>query len=101
MEDISLKHSAQDLPRDFKPISVALYRLQPDCCTLGEIFGIWLDLKSDFPEKAIHKIGKRSDIWPIFYVANISDHRFIGSRMDSTEFAKGLIHPRVIPESHF
>ena len=90
MEDIFPKSSALDLLRAFRPISVASDRLQVDSCPLGEFFEIWLDLRSDFPEKYIHKITNRSDVSPIFYVASILDHRFHGSRMDPTEVAKGL-----------
>ena len=64
--DISLKRSAQDILRAFQAISVALDRLQADSCTLGEVFEIWLDLRSHFPEEYIHEIANPSDILPIF-----------------------------------
>ena len=96
MEDISLKRSALDLLRAFRPILVALDRLQADSCPLGEVFEFWLDLRTDFPQEYIHKIANRSDILPIFYMANNLDHRFHGSRKDSTEVAQRL---SCIPES--
>ena len=82
---------------------MALDRLQAVSCNLGEVFENWLDLRPDFPEEYIHKIANSSDILLIFYVANILDHSSHGSRMDSTEVAKGLSYIRdsfqnLIPE---
>ena len=67
------------------------------------VLEIWLDLRSNFQEEYIHKIANRSDILPIFHVANFLDHHFYGSRMDSTEVAKRLSYIResfqnLIPE---
>ena len=85
LEDISLKRNIQDLQKVFRPISFALDKLQSSSCLLGDVVEIWYEMRTVFPIAYCSKLSGRSELLPVFYAANMLDHRYRGSKLDACE----------------
>ena len=85
MEQIQIKRSAQDLLNILKPVGIAVDKLQSDGVYPGDVVEIWFQLRKMCP-----KIATSSSLQPVFYAANLLDHRYNGSNLDHAEVCKAL-----------
>ena len=60
MEDVPLKRAVTDLLEIFKPIGIALDKLQSDTCTVGSVFQIWNEVCVGSPAEYAEKVAKRA-----------------------------------------
>ena len=90
MEQIQIKRSAQDLLNILKPVGIALDKLPSDSVYLGDVVEVWFQLSSVFPEEYLPKIATRWNLQPLFYAANLLDHRRHGYKLDHAEVCKAM-----------
>lgn len=110
VNDVNIKHNASIYLIKLKKISISLDQVQKDNCTIGEACDIWLTLKEFFETEAydmeiLEALNHRFDmaITEYHYIANILDHRFIGSKLgqEQTDSAMNYInhyHPTIMAE---
>ena len=57
---------------------------------MGDVLEIWFELRSKCPDEYQPFVAKRAELLPIFYAANLLDHRYQGSKMNSVEIRLGV-----------
>lgn len=83
VNDMGLKINATNYLEKLKLISVALDKVQRDCCTIGEATEIWIEIinhfkQNNYVESDINCVLRRFKMamTPAHYLANLLDHRF-------------------------
>ena len=84
MEDVQLKQCVTDLLQMFSPINRALDRWQKDSSTLGLVFSIWNESRSNTPGQYVQQVSERGKIAmsPEILAANLLDHQFAVAELD-------------------
>lgn len=112
VNDIDLKNNATDYLETLKlVISVALDKVQRDCCTISEATEIWIEilnhfkLQQNFKESDFKCVLQRFKmaITSTHYLANLLDHRFRGLQLreeqldEAMEYVKSY-HPAAMSD---
>ena len=92
MEDVPLKRAVTNLLEIFKPIGIALDKLQSDTCTVGSVFQIWNEVCVGSPAEYAEKVAKRAKaaLSPEILAANLLDHRYGGKDFNKVETASAI-----------
>lgn len=111
VNDMNLKKKATDYLEKLKVISVALDKIQRDCCTIGEATEIWIEiinafkLQHNFSESDLDCVLQRFKMamTPAHYLANLLDHRFRGLQLNQEQLDEAmeyvnLYHPAAMPD---
>lgn len=112
VNDITLKISATDYLEKLKIISVALDKVQRDCCTIGEATEIWIEIINHFKlqennclEPNLNCVLQRFKMamTPAHYLANLLDHRFRGLQLSQEQLDEAMeyvnsYHPAAMPD---
>ncbi|XP_011633698.1 uncharacterized protein LOC105424896 isoform X1 [Pogonomyrmex barbatus] len=111
INDVNLKVKATDYLEKLKIISVALDKIQRDCCTIGEATEIWIKiinhfkLQYNFSESDLKCVLQRFKMamTPAHYLANLLDHRFRELQLREEQLDEAmeyinLYHPAAMPD---
>ncbi|EZA58857.1 hypothetical protein X777_01032 [Ooceraea biroi] len=110
VNDINLKIKAMDYLEKLKIISVALDKIQRDCCTIGEATEIWIEMVNHFQqnnllESDFNCVLQRFKMvmTPAHYLANLLDHRFRGLQLNQEQLDEAMeyvnsYHPAAMPD---
>lgn len=112
VNDMNLKIKAMDYLEKLKVISVALDKIQRDCCTISEATEIWIEIinhfklqQNNFVESDLHCVLQRFKMamTPAHYLANLLDHRFRGLQLSQEQLDEAMeyvnsYHPAAMPD---
>jgi len=109
VHDMDLKISATIYLEKLKVISVALDKVQRDCCTISEATEIWIKIINYFKrnnlESDLNYVLQRFKMamTPAHYLANLLDHRFRGIQLSEEQLDEAMeyvnsYHPAAMPD---
>lgn len=110
VNDMNLKIKATDYLEKLKVISVALDKVQRECCTIGEATEIWIEIinhfkQNNFLESDLNCVLKRFEMamTSAHYLANLLDHRFRGFQLSQEQLDEAMeyvnsYHPAAMPD---